>query len=150
MRTFGSLAEFAGATGEHLGFSPWREVTQHQIDLFADATDDHQWIHTDAERAAAGPFGATVAHGFLTLSLVSAFLPEIFQIAGLTMGVNVGVNKVRFRAPVRASSRVRAGAQLLALKKSPAGELSTVLVTVEVEGEKVPACVAETLLLYVA
>jgi acyl dehydratase len=150
MKTFGSLAEFAAAKGEHLGYSPWRQVTQRQIDMFADATGDHQWIHTDTGRAATGPFGATIAHGYLTLSMVSAFLPEIFQIEGLTMGVNVGLNKVRFPAPVRVESRVRGGALLLDLKNSPAGKLSTVRVTVEVEGEKRAACVADTLSLYVA
>jgi acyl dehydratase len=150
MKTFGSLAEFATAKGEHLGYSPWRQVTQQQIDMFADATGDHQWIHTDTERAAAGPFGATIAHGYLTLSMVSSFLPEIFRIEGLTMGVNVGLNKVRFPAPVRVSSRVRGGALLVDLKNSPAGKLSTVRVTVEVEGDKRAACVADTLSLYVA
>ena len=150
MKTFGSLAEFATAKGEHLGYSPWRQVTQQQIDMFADATGDHQWIHTDTERAATGPFGTTIAHGYLTLSLVSAFLPEIFQIEGLTMGVNVGLNKVRFPVPVRVGSRVRGSALLLDLKNSPAGKLSTVRITVEVEGEKRAACVADTLSLYVA
>ncbi|MEU6037218.1 MaoC family dehydratase [Actinomadura sp. NPDC047616] len=150
MRRFADLAEFAAAKGEHLGYSPWREVTQRQIDLFAEATDDHQWIHVDPEQAAAGPYGATIAHGYLTLSLVSAFMPEIFRIDGLKMGVNVGLNKVRFPAPVKVGSRVRGGAELVDLKNSPAGKLSTVRVTVEVEGEKRPACVAETLSLYIA
>jgi acyl dehydratase len=149
MRRFASLAEFAAARGEHLGYSPWLEITQQQIDRFADATGDHQWIHTDPRRAADGPFGSTIAHGYLTLSLVSAFMPEIFRIDGLAMGVNVGLNKVRFRAPVRVGSRVRSGAELLDLKNSPAGKLSTVRVTVEIEGERRPACVADTLSLYV-
>jgi acyl dehydratase len=149
MRRFASLAEFAAARGEHLGYSPWREVTQQQIDQFADATGDHQWIHSDPGRAATGPFGSTIAHGYLTLSLVSAFMPEIFEIDGLTMGVNVGLNKVRFPAPVKVGSRVRGGAELLDLKNSPAGKLSTVRVTVEIEGERRPACVADTLSLYV-
>ncbi len=150
MRRFASLADFAAATGEHLGYTPWREVTQQQIGLFADATGDHQWIHVDPERAAAGPFGAAIAHGYLTLSLVNAFMPELFWIGGLTMGVNVGLNKVRFPAPVRAGSRVRGGAELVDLKSSPAGKLSTVRVTVEIEGSQRPACVADTLSLYVS
>ncbi|GAA1538614.1 MaoC family dehydratase [Actinomadura kijaniata] len=150
MRRFADLDEFAAARGEHLGYSPWREVTQRRVDTFADATDDHQWIHVDPERAAAGPFGGTIAHGYLTLSLVSAFMPEIFHIDGLTMGVNVGLNRVRFPSPVRTGARVRGGAELLDLKNSPAGKLSTVRVTVEVEGERRPACVADTLSLYVA
>jgi acyl dehydratase len=148
MRIFKDLEEFAAATGEHLGYSPWREITQKQIDLFADATDDHQWIHVDPVRAEKGPFGTTVAHGYLTLSLVNAFMPEIFWIGGLTMGVNVGLNKVRFPSPVKVGAKVRGGAELIGLKRSPAGRLSTVKVTVEVEGERRPACVAETLSLY--
>jgi acyl dehydratase len=149
MRRFANLSEFATAKGEHLGHSPWREITQQQINTFADATDDHQWIHADPVQAATGPFGATIAHGYLTLSLVPAFMSEIFWIEGLTMCVNVGLNKVRFPAAVRVGSKVRGGAALLDLRHSPAGELSTVRVTVEVEGEKQPACVAETLALYV-
>ncbi|TYK53242.1 MaoC family dehydratase [Actinomadura decatromicini] len=149
MRRFADLAEFAAAKGEHLGHSPWREVTQHRIDLFAEATDDHQWIHVDPERAADGPFGGTIAHGYLTLSLVSAFMPEIFQVDGVSMGVNVGLNRVRFPGPVRTGARVRGGAELVDVKNSPAGKLATVRVTVEVEGEKRPACVADTLSLYV-
>ncbi|MBO2453025.1 MaoC family dehydratase [Actinomadura barringtoniae] len=149
MRTFDSLAEFAAMKGEHLGYSPWREITQKQIDLFAEATDDHQWIHVDPEKAKDGPFGTTIAHGYLTLSLVNAFMPEIFWIDGLKMGVNVGLNRVRFPAPVKVGARVRGGAELIEFKNSPAGKLSTVKVTVEVEGEKRPACVAETLSLYV-
>lgn len=150
MRRFASLAEFAAAKGEHLGFSPWRELTQRRIDLFAEATGDHQWIHVDPERAAIGPFGGTIAHGYLTLSLVNAFMPEIFWIDGLKMGVNFGLNKVRFPAPVKAGSRVRGGAVLMDLKNSPAGKLSTVRVTVEIEGDDRLACVADTLSLYVA
>jgi acyl dehydratase len=150
MRHFASIAEFAAAKGEHLGYSPWREISQQQIDLFAAATGDHQWIHVDPERAFAGPFGRTIAHGYLTLSLVNAFMPEIFHIDGLTMGVNIGLNKVRFPVPVKVGARVRGGAELVDLKNSPAGKLSTVRVTVEVEGEHRPACVAETLSLYVA
>lgn len=150
MRCFASLEEFAAAKGEHLGYSSWHQVTQQQINLFADATGDHQWIHTDPERAAAGPFGATIAQGYLTLALVNLFMPEIFQISGLAMGVNFGLDKVRFPMPVRVGSRVRGGAVLVDLKNSHAGKLSTVRVTVEIEGEQRPACVADTLSLYVA
>ncbi|MFC5180443.1 MaoC family dehydratase [Actinomadura harenae] len=151
MRRFASVDEFAAAKGEHLGYSPWRTVEQKQIDLFAEATDDRQWIHVDPERAAAeGPFGSTIAHGFLTLSLVSALVPEIFQIDGLSMAVNVGLNRVRFPAPVRVDSRIRGGAELVDIKNSPAGRLATVKVKVEVEGERRAACVAETLTLFVS
>jgi acyl dehydratase len=149
MRTFADLAEFAAARGSHLGYSPWRRVTQHQVDTFADATDDHQWIHVDPERAAASSFGGTIAHGYLTLSLVNAFLPEIFSIGELNMVVNVGLNKVRFSSPVPVGSLVRGGANLIDLKNSPAGKLATIRVKVEVEGERRAACTAETLLLYV-
>jgi acyl dehydratase len=150
MRSFASIAEFADAKGEHLGYSAWREITQRQINLFADVTGDRQWIHVDEARASAGAFGGTIAHGFLTLALVSAFMPEIFRIDGLNMAVNVGLNKVRFHAPVKVGSKVRGSAELLNLKNSPAGKLSTVRVTVEIAGEKRPACVADTLSLYVA
>ncbi|WP_433323291.1 MaoC family dehydratase [Spirillospora sp. CA-294931] len=149
MRRFASLSEFAAATGEHLGDSPWREVTQRQIGQFADATGDHQWIHVDPERAADGPFGTTIAHGYLTLSLVSSFLPEIFWVDGVGMAVNVGLNKVRFHSPVKVGSRVRGSADLVSVKNSPAGRLVTIKVGVQVEGERRPACVAETLALYV-
>ncbi len=150
MRRFATLADFAAASGEHLGYSAWREVTQQQVDMFADVTGDRQWIHTDPARAAAGPFGATIAHGYLTLALVTVFISEIFRIDDLTMGINIGLNRVRFPAPVTVGSRVRGGAQLISLKPSPAGSLSTVRVTVEAEGQKRAACIAETLSLYVA
>ena len=150
MRRFANLEEFAASKGEHLGYSSWHQVTQQQINLFADATGDHQWIHTDPERAAAGPFGATIAQGYLTLALVNVFMPEIFQISGLAMGINFGLDKVRFPMPVRVGSRLRGGALLVDLKNSHAGKLSTVRVTVEIEGEQRPACVADTLSLYVA
>ncbi|MDL4774556.1 MULTISPECIES: MaoC family dehydratase [Thermomonosporaceae] len=149
MRSFENLDAFAAAKGEHLGHSPWRQVTQDRIGLFADATDDHQWIHVDPGRAAGeGPFGGTIAHGYLTLSLVTVFMQEIFWIEGLTMAVNVGLNKVRFPGPVKAGATIRGGAELIDLKNSPAGKLATVRVKVEVEGERRAACVAETLSLY--
>jgi acyl dehydratase len=143
-------AGFAAAQGEHLGYSAWREVTQGQVDMFADATGDRQWIHVDPGRAAGSFFGGTIAHGYLTLALVTVFMSEIFRIGGLTMAVNVGLNRVRFPAPVRVGSRVRGDAELIGLKNSPAGKLSTVRVTVGAEGQRRPACVAETLSLYVA
>ena len=123
MRRFATLADFAAASGEHLGYSAWREVTQQQVDMFADVTGDRQWIDTDPACAAAGPFGATIAHGYLTLALVTVFISEIFRIDDLTMGINIGLNRVRFPAPVTVGSRVRGGAQLISLKPSPAGTL---------------------------
>ena len=117
MRSFTSLAEFAEAKGEHLGYSPWRDITQPQVNLFADATDDHQWIHVDPERAAESPFGGTIAHGYLTLALLPVFMTEIFSIGGLRMGINFGLNKVRFPSPVKVGARVRGGAELTDLKR---------------------------------
>ncbi|MEV8631859.1 MaoC family dehydratase [Streptosporangium sp. NPDC051023] len=150
MRSFAGLAELAAAKGEHLGHSAWREVTQEQVAMFADATGDHQWIHVDPERAAASPFGGTIAHGYLTLALLPAFMAEIFQVEGITMGVNFGLDKVRFPVPVRVGSRVRGGAELTDVKNSPAGKLVKIRMTVEVEGQRRAACVADTLSLYVA
>ena len=149
MRTFATIDEFAAAKGRHLGYSPWQEVTQAQVDLFAEATGDRQWIHIDPERSAAGPFGGTIAHGYLTLALVPAFITEIFSVGGLGMVVNVGLNKVRFPAPVPVGSRVRGGAELTDLKNSPAGRLAWIRMTVEVDGRKKAACVADIMFLYV-
>jgi acyl dehydratase len=150
MRTFTSVADVEAATGEHLGESEWRTITQEQIDLFADATDDHQWIHVDPERATAGPFGATIAHGYLTLSLVSAFSREIFAVEGVRMSINYGLDRVRFLTPVRAGSRVRSSADLLAAVPGAAGLRITVRHTVEIEGETKPAMVADSVALIVA
>lgn len=144
MKTFTGLDEFEQAVGTHLGYSDWHTVTQQQVDLFAEATGDHQWIHTDPEKAANGPFGGTIAHGYLTLSLVPMLVWQIYTVEGLKMGVNYGSNKVRFPSPVPVGSRVRAGAELLELKRGDNGAQATVRVTVELEGGDKPACVAET------
>jgi acyl dehydratase len=149
MREFPTLGDFTAATGEHLGYSEWREVTQEQVDLFADATDDHQWIHVDVERATAGPFGGTIAHGYLTLALLPFFMTRIYRIDGLTMGVNYGLNKVRFPSPVKVGSRIRAGAKLLNVKDTSSGTLAAVRLTINIEGRRKAACVAEMLSLYV-
>ncbi|RJL22100.1 MaoC family dehydratase [Bailinhaonella thermotolerans] len=150
MRVFDDLSALRAAKGEHLGYSAWREVTQERVDLFADATDDHQWIHVDPVRAAEGPFGGTIAHGYLSLSLLPSFMQEIFRVDGLKMGINYGLNKVRFPSPVKVGARIRAGAELVDVKGTPAGTLATVRLTIEVEDAKRPACVADTLSLYVA
>ncbi|GAA1970491.1 MaoC family dehydratase [Amycolatopsis minnesotensis] len=144
MRVFSGLDEFAGAVGEHLGFSDWHTITQERVRLFADATDDHQWIHLDTERAAKGPFGTTIAHGYLTLSLLPMFGPEIYRVDNLTMGVNYGLNKVRFPQPVKVGSKVRAGAELVEVTDVAGGKQAVVKWTIEIEGEGKPACVAET------
>ncbi|MEU1204576.1 MaoC family dehydratase [Nocardia sp. NPDC005825] len=149
MQVFQGLPELEKAVGTHLGYSDWHTVTQQQIDLFADATGDHQWIHVDAERAAAGPFGATVAHGFLTLSLLPMLTDSVYTVEGLSMGINYGANKVRFPAPVPVGSRVRAGVELVSLTPTNAGVQLVARVTVEIDGSAKPACVAEHVALLV-
>ena len=149
MRVFADLEEFAAAKGEHLGHGGWHEITQAEINLFADATGDHQWIHVDLEKAAAGPFGAPVAHGYLTLSLIPLLVRDIYTVQGLSMGVNYGLNKVRFPSPVVVGSRVRAGAELAEVTDVAQGKQAVVKVTVEIEGNPKPACVAETVVLLV-
>jgi acyl dehydratase len=150
MRTFASLDEYTEAKGEHLGHGEWHEITQDEINLFADATGDHQWIHIDVEKAKAGPFGAPVAHGYLTLSLIPMLVKDIYTIEGLKMGVNYGLNKVRFPSPVVVGSRVRAGAEILDVVDFPPGKQAVVKVTVEIDGNPKPGCVAETVVLFVA
>ena len=143
-RRFARLADLEPLVGAELGVSDWIAVDQRRIDLFADATDDHQWIHVDPLRSAAGPFGATVAHGFLTLSLLPPMFAGGFVIEGLRMGINYGLNRVRFPAPVRVGSRLRGRFVLLAYEALEGGAQLTVLVTVEMEGSDKPACVAES------
>lgn len=143
MRTFTGLAELESAVGEHLGYSAWQEVDQARIDLFADATGDHQWIHTDVERAAEGPFGTTIAHGFLSLSLLPSMLWQIIEVRGLAMQVNYGCDKVRFPGPVPSGSLVRAGAELVSVERGPQGARVVVRATVERQGGNKPVCVAD-------
>ena len=131
--------------GRHLGHSEWITIDQDRVNLFADATGDHQWIHVDAERAAAGPFGAPIAHGYLTLSLSNFFLPQIVEVQGFSAGVNYGVDKVRFPSPVKVGSRVRAGAELTAVSEVTGGLQTTIVITIEVEGGSKPVCVIESL-----
>ncbi|HKY47611.1 MAG TPA: MaoC family dehydratase [Acidimicrobiia bacterium] len=145
MTTFASPQELIGSVGTHLGHSAWLEITQERIDAFADATDDHQWIHVDPERARSGPFGTTIAHGYLTLSLAVRFVDEIFAVEGVRMGVNYGTNKVRFVSPVPVGSRLRAGGTLAAIEEVPGGWQATLDLTFEVEGADKPACVAQVL-----
>jgi acyl dehydratase len=133
------------AVGRHLGHSDWLEITQERVNRFADATGDHQWIHVDVERAAAGPFGGPIAHGYLTLSLSNFFLPQILEVRGFAMGVNYGVDKVRFPAPVPVGSRIRAGAELVDVTDVPGGLQTLIRITVEVDGEAKPACVIDSL-----
>ncbi|MGV0643712.1 MaoC family dehydratase [Mycolicibacterium sp. XJ2546] len=144
-KQYQGVAEFQAHVGEHLGYSGWRGVTQKEIDLFAEATGDHQWIHVDTEKAAKGPYGKTIAHGYLTLSLVPVLVQQIYQVTGLSMQVNYGVDKLRFPAPVPVDSRIRAGAELIKVERTGTGARATVRVTVEVEGSDRPACVVDTI-----
>ena len=146
---FESPSELKDAAGQHLGHSDWLEIDQARIDKFADATGDHQWIHVDPERAAEGPFGACIAHGYLTQSLVNYFLPQIIEVRGISMGVNVGADKLRFPAPVPVGSRVRGAGELVSVEETKDGGVQTkVRVTVEIEGSERPGCVIETLSRY--
>ena len=145
MRVFSSPEEIHAAKGEELGSSDWMEVTQDQVDTFADATHDHQWIHVDADRAAQGPFGGTIAHGYLTLSLISALNWQIYRFDGVQMGINYGLNKVRFPSPVKVGSRVRAHTTLADVVDTGGGVQLTFATTIEAEGSDKPACVAEVL-----
>lgn len=145
VRTFNGIEELQQVVGEHLGYSDWHQVTQEAVYQFAEATGDHQWIHVDVERAKDGPFGGTIAHGYLTLSLVPMLVWQIYQVEGVKLGVNYGSNKVRFPTPVPVGSRVRAGVELVSVEPSSMGFTVTTKVTIELEGADKPACVAETL-----
>ena len=143
---FNTPADLKNAVGQHLGYSDWLEITQDRINTFADATGDHQWIHVDPERAAKGPFGACIAHGYLTMSLVNMFLPQIVVVKEISMGVNYGADKLRFPAPVPVGSRIRGGGELLKAEDVKGGGVqTTVRVTVEIEGSDRPACVIDTI-----
>ena len=145
MRSFQHLSELQSLVGEPIGVSDWISVDQSRIQQFADATGDHQWIHIDPERAAAGPFGATIAHGFLTLSLLPAMGATAFEVRDTRMGVNYGLGKVRFPAPVPAGSRLRGHFKLVKYEPLEGGAQLTVEVTMEREGFDKPVCVAESL-----
>jgi acyl dehydratase len=141
---YARLEDLRALVGQTLGVSDWITVEQARIDRFAEATGDHQWIHVDPARAASGPFGGTIAHGFLTLSLLAPMFDTAFAIADVRMGVNYGLNRVRFPAPVPAGSRLRGHFRLLAFEPLPGGAQIGVEVTVELEGSAKPACVAES------
>ena len=146
---FESPADIENAVGRQLGVSEWLEITQDRIDLFADATGDHQWIHVDPERAKDGPFGVCIAHGYLTQSLVNHFLPQIVEVRGISMGVNYGADRLRFPAPVPVGSRVRGSGELIAAAPTKDGAVqATIRVTVEIEGSDRPGCVIDTISRY--
>ena len=147
MRTFSDLAELEAAVGEELGTTDWMEITQERVNLFAEATDDHQWIHVDEERAKDGPFGGTIAHGYLTLSLLAHFNQELVRIETSGARLNYGLNKVRFPNPVKVGARIRCIATLTSLTDLPAGKQMVTNYVIEIEGETKPACVAEMVVL---
>jgi acyl dehydratase len=144
LKTLQGIEGVKSMAGQEWGRSDWLEITQDRIDKFADATDDHQWIHVDAERAKAGPFGTTIAHGFLTLSLIPGLAGALVKVEGVRMGINYGLNKVRFPSPVRVGSRVRAASKNISVEDVEGGVQIVNQVTIEIDGQEKPACVAET------
>ena len=148
MKTFETLADLAACAGQEVAVSDWHTVTQQHINQFADATGDHQWIHVDPERAKAGPFGTTIAHGYLTLSLLAGFFDRTIRVANVRMGINYGLNKVRFPSPVPVNSRVRARMHLIAVEPVEGGSQLSWQVTMEREGSDKPCCVADSIARY--
>ncbi|MFE5284885.1 MaoC family dehydratase [Nocardia sp. NPDC056611] len=144
MKVFNGIAELEQAVGDHLGYSDWHTVSQNQVDLFAAVTGDQQWIHIDPVKAASGPFGTTIAHGYLTLSLLPLLVSQVYRVDGIRMGINYGSDKVRFPSPVPVGSKVRAGVELVGLKQTAAGVQLTARVTIDRDGSDKPACVADT------
>lgn len=142
---FDHPAELIGKEGTSLGVTDWLVVTQQRINQFADATGDHQWIHVDPIKAATGPYGKCIAHGYLTLALVNLFLPQLMRVDNVSMGVNYGVDKVRFPAPVPVDSRIRGRGEIVAVEEVKGAVQAIVRVTVEVDGSDRPACVADTI-----
>jgi acyl dehydratase len=149
MRVLNGRSEVLDSAGLHLGVSEWLTVNQGRVNTFADATGDHQWIHVDAQRAKAGPFGGTIAHGYLTLSMVAEFFPQIFEVRGFSMTVNYGLNKVRFPSPVHVGSRIRGSVSVADIDTSGPAITLTLATVVEIEGSGKPACVAEVVFRYI-
>jgi len=148
VRIFESPADLLGAEGTLLGPSDWLAVEQERVDGFAAVTGDHQWIHVDVERARAGPFGSTIAHGYLTLSLANFFLPSLIEVRGFSHAVNVGADRVRFLTPVRVGSEIRGVGEIVAVEEIKGAIQSVVRVTIEISGEDKPACVIDTISRY--
>jgi acyl dehydratase len=149
VKKFSGLDEFVAAEGAELGPTDWLEVTQDRVNLFADATDDHQWIHVDPERAANGPFGGTIAHGLLTLSLLPHFTHQLYTVDNIAMAINYGYNKVRFITPVRVGAKIRARAQIAKVDQLDGAVQATVTVTVEIDGSDKPAAAAESIVRFI-
>jgi acyl dehydratase len=149
MRIFKTPAELKDHVGETLGESDWLEIDQDRINTFADATGDHQWIHVDVERAKEGPFGAPIAHGYLTASLANYFLPRIVEVQGISMGVNYGCDKIRFPSPVKVGSRIKGTGVLTSVEETKDGGIQAkITITIDIEGGSRPACVIETISRY--
>ncbi|MGA8723755.1 MAG: MaoC family dehydratase [Acidimicrobiales bacterium] len=146
--TVQGIQSFHDLVGTHLGYSEWLRIDQERINLFADATDDHQWIHVDPERAKSGPFGSAIAHGYLTLSLVPALLKSVLLVEGMSMGINYGCNKVRFPSPVPVGSNLRLGAAVAEVEDVSGGVQVVLEVTLETEGSSKPSCVASVVYRY--
>ena len=148
MRTIKGIEELKQLAGQELGSGDWHEVTQEQINQFADATGDHQWIHTDVERAKKGPFGGPIAHGYFTLSIIPVLLRDVMSVEGMRMGINYGLNKLRFPAPVPIGSKIRANVKCASVEEVSGGVQGTFDVTVEVDGQDKPGCVAQVIYRY--
>ena len=148
MTTVIDVADLPSKVGEHLGYSEWQTITQEQVNLFADATGDHQWIHVDPERAKSGPFGGPIAHGYLTLSLLPVLLGKVLAVQGITMGVNYGANRVRFPAPVPVGSELRLGITLASVEEVQGGVQVTIDAVFEVKDAPKPSCVAQVVFRY--
>jgi acyl dehydratase len=149
VKVFDGLDEFVAATGSQLGPTDWLPVEQDRVNKFADATDDHQWIHVDPELAADGPFGGTIAHGLLTLSLLPHFMHQLYTVNNVAMAINYGFNKVRFITPVRVGAKVRARSEIANVQKLDGAVQATLVTTIEVEGSQKPAAVIESIIRYV-
>jgi acyl dehydratase len=150
VKVFEGLDEFAAAKGSQFGPTEWLTISQERVNLFADATDDHQWIHVDPEKAAGGPFGGTIAHGLLTLSLLPHFSQQLYRVANIALGVNYGYNKVRFITPVKVGANVRARGELTSVNQLDGAVQATTTITVEIEGSDKPAAVVESIVRYIA
>ena len=150
MKVFKDLNEFAAALGSQLGPTEWLEIDQDRVNLFADATDDHQWIHVDPQRAADGPFGGTIAHGLLTLSLLPHFSQQLYRVDGISLAVNYGYNKVRFVSPVKVGAKIRARGEISAVTQLDGAVQATTTITIEIEDSAKPAAVVESIVRYVA
>ena len=149
-KTFQTLQALAACVGQDVATSDWLTVTQDQVNRFAEATGDHQWIHVDPERAKAGPFGAPIAHGYLTMSLAAYFLGQLVRVSGISMGINYGADKVRFPSPVPVGSKLRGRGELIDAKEVPGGVQATIRVTIEREGSDKPAAIVEALTRYMS